>query len=98
MTPLKTIEDYETAKGALRRAFNECNPYSLVNSGAPRDEYDEEIATILARAQGIKDAVAFATIIAVVLSESLGDECNASDCLPLAKCSFRELSGVGITL
>ena len=51
---MKTRADYETAIEVVGSVINAWDPYSLLASGAPRDEFDAEIARLVTRVPHIR--------------------------------------------
>jgi hypothetical protein len=46
---LRNRADYERAFAVVRSAINAWDPYGLVGGGAPPDEWDSEVASIVAQ-------------------------------------------------
>jgi hypothetical protein len=46
LTSLKTKADYVRACRVVKRVIDEWDPYSLLAQGAPRDEFEAEVAAI----------------------------------------------------
>ena len=61
LSPLRTRADYDHAFEVVRQVIYAWDPYNLVAGGAPADEWDGEIALLVAELQRIRsndDAVA----------------------------------------
>jgi hypothetical protein len=46
---LKTREDYDRAIAVTREVLHAWDPYDLISGGAPADEFDDEVARMVAR-------------------------------------------------
>jgi len=46
---MKDREDYDRAIALTRRLMHEWDPHALLKGGAPEDEFDDEIARLVAR-------------------------------------------------
>jgi hypothetical protein len=70
---MKTREEYEQAFRILRKAVASWDPLGLLGGGAPEDEWDHEIASLLPKIQRAKSASDVAHELAIVFGESTGD-------------------------
>lgn len=61
--------------------INDWDPYNLIQEGAPDDEYESEVAKILAGLPKCNSTKETAELISTVLTESFD-----SDTFPVAKC------------
>ena len=54
MSPLQSNADYKRAFALVRGVFAEWDPYALLTNGSPKDEFDAEVAQIVAAIPRIK--------------------------------------------
>jgi hypothetical protein len=69
---MKTREEYEEGIRILRTAVASWDPFGLLGGGAPEDEWDEEIASLLPKIQRAKTPADVAREIAVVFGGGIG--------------------------
>jgi len=58
----------------VSETINEWDPYSLLETGAPSDEFDSEIASIVARIKEIKTENDAILVISEIFKKSFDDE------------------------
>ena len=56
MPGLKSRDDYDRAIAVTREVVHAWDPYDLISGGAPADEFDDEIARLVARLPRITEA------------------------------------------
>jgi hypothetical protein len=79
---VKSKADYGTALAIVREELRRWDPYSLLESGAPRDELDSEAALIVARLQGVRSESQLTDAISSVFGK-----CFEPAHFPLAACA-----------
>jgi hypothetical protein len=95
--PISTTEDYEQALSVVRGVIREWDPYSLLAGGAPNDEFDHQVAQLVARSRKIESPADATRAVSEVFSESF----DAAD-FPLGSCAhvgerlFAALSAAGL--
>lgn len=72
--PLRSIIDYKNAFAVVREAINIWDPYDLISNGAPQDEWDSEVASIVAQIPCIRNATDTAHAVSRTFTRSLGHE------------------------
>ena len=77
-------EKYLRQKILVRAVINEWDPMMLLALGAPEDEYDMEIADILAAIQKTRKVEVLASNIATILNESFDNRFCSNECLHIA--------------
>jgi hypothetical protein len=69
---MKARRDHETAVEVVAKAIRPWDPYGLIETGAPLDEFDREIARIAADLSGFKSAEDVAVAISSAFEASFG--------------------------
>jgi hypothetical protein len=69
--PLRNREDYDRAFAVVRDAIVAWDPYGIVGGGAPRDEWDSEVASIVAQIPRIGSAKDAAHAVSRTFSSAL---------------------------
>lgn len=78
---LSNRRDYEAAFGVVTAVIAEWDPYGLFTSGAPDDEWDSEVASLVAQIPRISSPKDAAHAISRVFSSSLErDRFGVDDC------------------
>lgn len=72
--PLQTKVDYKKAFTVVRDVINSWDPYNLVGGGAPSDEWESEVAKIVAQIPRIRSRTDAAHAISRTFSSSLQHE------------------------
>lgn len=94
---MNTREDYRNAFQIVRSVIAEWDPFSLILGGAPTDEFDGEVTTLLTCIRGIHNSHDAAAAVSSVFSASFEPEA-----FPLEACSevgaklFARLSEAGL--
>ena len=78
---LKTKADYKRAFAIVTELLNEWDPYSLIASGAPPDEFDAEAGAIVRRLSEIGSPQDASRIISEVFSHWM-----SADDFPIVSC------------
>jgi hypothetical protein len=71
---MKTRADYDSAVDVVGTVINAWDSYSLLASGAPRDEFDMEISRLVTRIPHIRSAADASREVAAVFSHYFGPE------------------------
>src|SRR5271154_3306458 len=86
---MRTGADYDRAFVAVREVIHRWDPYGLVSSGAPADEWDSEIASVVAQIPHIKSDSDAAQTISKVFSRAFQPQGFApSDCSDVGRQLF----------
>jgi hypothetical protein len=71
---MKTRADYDSAIRVVGAVINAWDPYSLLASEAPRDEFDMEVARLVTRIPHIRSAADASREVAAVFSHYFSPE------------------------
>jgi hypothetical protein len=94
---MKTRTDYEATLEIVRSVIAEWDPYSLLRGGAPKDEFDGEIAKIVTRVGNMHNPNDAAAAIADVFSSSFdGKAFDLVACAQVGAKLYRRLAQAGI--
>lgn len=74
MTGVKTKHDYQKGMEVIRAVIHEWDPYGLLASGAPQDEFDSEVASVVRQISRIKSENDAAHVLSRVFSSSFEAE------------------------
>jgi hypothetical protein len=67
---LKTKAEYRSALSVVRTVIHQWDPYGLLAEGAPRDEFDREIASVVSQISRIKSSKDASRVVSRVFSSS----------------------------
>ncbi|MBW4578520.1 MAG: DUF1871 family protein [Tildeniella nuda ZEHNDER 1965/U140] len=67
---MNTKRDYDLALGTVRATIQEWDPYGLLKTGAPPDEFDSEIASIASQIPRIQSSHDATLVISSVFSSN----------------------------
>ena len=87
----------ERAAAIIRSVIHEWDPYCLLRSGAPEDEFDDEIALVLAEIHRIRSQSDAITLVSVVFSRAFGPEEFGRDaCAQVGSQLYNGLKSAGL--
>jgi hypothetical protein len=90
-------QDYRELVGAVTQALNEWDPYDLIQSGAPANEFIEEATKIAAKIKSIETPAELAEVISEVFSTNFENNLFPVEaCLPVASRMFDDLEARGL--
>lgn len=69
----------------LREIINKWDPYSLVEEGAPKDEFEAEIAVILAKLKGRSSVDEIAKLVSEVFTNAFDATFTVESCRVVAE-------------
>lgn len=101
MTSLPTSHKMQNAEyrellALVNRVIAEWDPYALLANGVPRDEFDHEVALVVAQVPRINSAPEAARVIAEVFSSAFEPKSfGAEACAPAGDHLFAELKRNG---
>jgi hypothetical protein len=72
-------KQYDELFALVAAVINEWDPYALLSAGAPRHEFDGEVAMVVAQVSRIKSAADAADVISRVFSSSFEPESFTSE-------------------
>lgn len=95
---MKDRREYEIAIGVVAKAIRAWDPYGLIETGAPRDEFDGEIMRITANIRDFKSPEDVAVTISKVFEASFGpgEHFEAADCIVPASQIFQGLRDANV--
>jgi hypothetical protein len=67
---VKTKRDYENVFGVVRAVIHKWDPYGLLAGGAPQEEFDREIASVVSQIPRISSTEDAANVVSRVFSSS----------------------------
>jgi hypothetical protein len=79
MLLMKNKQDYKLAENIVREAIHKIDPYSLLEGGAPSDEFDSEISSVTNQLQRCNSGKDVANAIARTLTSSFGEKFQSSE-------------------
>ena len=83
---------YQEIVAIITNVVNEWDPYGLISGGAPKDEFESEIAKIATKVLNIKSAASLAEVISSVFTVSFEPEpFSVEKCMPVASRLFAAL-------
>jgi hypothetical protein len=90
---VKDRRDYEQALEIIGNVVRAWDPYCLIAEGAPPDQFDSEIAKVIARIPSFRSSNDVARALSEIFSESFGPEeqFSVADCSDPAAQIFLEL-------
>jgi hypothetical protein len=93
---MKTKADYKVALRIVSEVVREWDPYSLLANGCPADEFDAEIACVVAQIQRIKSENDATNALSRVFSSAFGaQEFTLDKCAAAGVKLFAALSAQG---
>jgi Domain of unknown function (DUF1871) len=95
---MHTREDYDRARDVVRAVIHEWDPYSLIDGcGCPKDEWDGEIARVVAEIPRIASESDATNAISRVFSAAFQPEgFSPSDCTNVGRKLFGALKESGV--
>jgi hypothetical protein len=94
---LRNRIDYDRAVAVVRSVINTWDPYRVVSSGGPLDEWESEVASLVTEIPRISSAQDAAQAVARTFSRALGaNGFSAQDCEAVGTKLFEELVNAGI--
>ena len=94
---MKSREDFDAAYEIVGSVMRAWDPYCLLGSGAPDDEFDPEISRLVARIPHITSSSAAAAVISEVFSAAFEPELfSPAQCAGPAQELFARLSAAGL--
>lgn len=94
--PIQSKADYKIAFALVQEVVSDWDPYSLIAAGAPSNEFDMEVAKVLARVPTILSEDDAATVLASVFRESFEpDQFSVESCAEVGRSLFLRLQAAG---
>jgi Domain of unknown function (DUF1871) len=94
---MRAREDFDAALLVVASVVRAWDPFRLIGSGAPPDEFDAEIAKVVARVPHISSAASAAAVLSAVFSASFEPESfSPAQCAAPGQELFAKLSAAGL--
>jgi hypothetical protein len=94
---MKTKRHYEEAFDIVRGVVHEWDPYGLIQGGAPADEFDGEIASIVSQIPHIQSCNDASHVLSRVFSASFEPELfKPEQCRQVGENLYRALESKGL--
>jgi hypothetical protein len=94
---MRTRAEYDRAFAVVREVVHEWDPYALIGGGAPRDEWDSEIASLVAQLPRIKSQNDAAHAVSRVFSSAFQpDGFSPADCAEVRRRLYSSLADAGL--
>ena len=94
---MRTRAGYDRAFAVVRDVIHEWDPYALIGAGAPGDEWDSEIASLVAQIPRITSENAAAHALSRVFSSAFQPEgFSPADCAEVGKRLYSSLAESGL--
>lgn len=94
---MRTRADYDRAFAVVRQVIREWDPYALIAGGAPDDEWDHEIASLVAQIPRIASEKDAAHAVSRVFSSAFQPEgFSPADCETVGKRLYLSLAESGL--
>jgi len=88
---------YQETIKVVTEVINDWDPYDLIKSGAPDNEFSPEVGRIAAKAHGVKTSMELAKIISGVFTDQFGPEYfSVEACVQVASRLFTDLKNHGL--
>lgn len=88
---------WKQIEAVVRKVIHEWDPYQLIAGGAPDDEWDDEIMSIVGRVSNLKTEAEIIVAISEVFSKSFQPAGFAlNDCAEVGQRLFTELNKAGL--
>lgn len=90
---MKRLADYDRAFAVVRDLISRWDPYALLADGAPADEFDSEVQSVVAQIPRIRSAHDASHVISRVFSSAFERSLfKPEDCAKIGRELFRTLS------
>jgi hypothetical protein len=90
---MRTRADYDQAFAVVREVIHEWDPYGLLAGGAPKDEWDDEIAKLLTKIPHIaSEADAIDAVSSVFTAAFEPEEFSTADCAAIGRRLYQSLT------
>jgi hypothetical protein len=94
---MKNKNDYKDALEVVRRVIHKWDPFELLAMGCPKDEFDSEIASVVALIPRIKSRNDATLMVSKVFSSTFSpEEFSPADCASVGAELFEALCQSGI--
>ena len=88
--------EYKKAFSIVKQVIAKIDPYSLLETGSPQDEFDSEVGSIVKQLPRCKSSIDIAHTIARVLTSSFGDKFEPDEFKEYSEELFNSLKDHGL--
>ena len=97
LSPLRTRADYDRAFGVVRQVIHTWDPYGLISGGAPLDEWDGEVASLVAEVPRISSADDAVSAVSCIFTAAFQAEgFGLSDCAEVGQQLYSAVKAAGL--
>jgi hypothetical protein len=93
---MRTREDYDRAVGIVSGMIAMWDPYALLENGVPSDEFDDEVARVVAQIPRVASGRDMVLAVSLVFSAAFGKGFSPADCEQVGLRLFEALSKEGL--
>ena len=94
---MRTREQYDQAVAICRNAIAQWDPLALLSGGAPADEYDSEVSSLVPKLRDARTASDVSLAISQVFGDGFGDaSLGPGDCAKVGAAIFIQLRSAGL--
>ena len=94
---MQTRAQYDQAFQLVREVIASWDPYSLIAGGAPLDEFDVEVARLLAHLRGATSSTEVAEAVLNVFGETFGESgFDVGSCAEVGQQIYSRMSAAGL--
>jgi hypothetical protein len=94
---VQTREQYDQAVAICRNAIAQWDPLALLSGGAPADEYDFEVSSLVPKLRGAGTASDVALVISQVFGYGFGETpLDPDDCAKVGTAIYLRLRSAGL--
>jgi hypothetical protein len=88
----KLKKDYKNLFLIVKAVIHRWDPYSLLAMGAPEDEFDSEIASVVSQLNRIHSAKDAAQVLSRVFTSSFGQGFKPESCLEIGELLYKAIN------
>ena len=94
---MQTRAQYDEAFQLVREVIASWDPYSLIATGGPPDEFDDEVARVLAGIRGATSSTDIAEVVLNVFGEAFGESgFDVGSCAEVGQQIYSRMSAAGL--
>jgi hypothetical protein len=94
---MRTREQYDQAVAICRNAIAQWDPLALLSGGAPADEYDLEVSSLVPKLRDARTASDVARVISKVFGDGFGEtSLDPDDCAKVGAAIYLRLRSAGL--
>jgi hypothetical protein len=94
---MQTRAQYDQTFQLVREVIASWDPYSLIAGGAPPDEFDDEVARLVARLRGATSSTDVAEAVLRIFGEAFGESgFDVGSCSEVGQQIYSRISAAGL--